>query len=89
MPLAGCGWYRTGPKSTAWQEVKITHPEMVHVSGDGLYTVDAPNPWKLVKAIQELKADNDRLKAANDNMRATISADHRAIEDLRRQINAH
>ena len=39
------------------QEMLKTHPDMVHKLDTGYYTVDAPNPWKLVKAIQELKAD--------------------------------
>jgi hypothetical protein len=54
------------------QELLPTHPDMVHMGADGFYTVDDPNPWKLVKALQELKADNDNLRAANDNEVAQI-----------------
>jgi hypothetical protein len=35
------------------QEVQKTHPEMVHADDKGILSVDAPNPWVLVKAVQE------------------------------------
>lgn len=37
------------------QEVQAAHPEMVHAGADGMLMVDAPNPWVLVQAIQELR----------------------------------
>jgi hypothetical protein len=61
---------------------------MVHVGSDGFYTVDDPNPWKLVKAIQELKAGNDilraDLKAANENEEAEIHELKAEIAQLKR-----
>ncbi|TXG76560.1 tail fiber domain-containing protein, partial [Candidatus Dojkabacteria bacterium] len=38
------------------QEVLVTHPELVITGDDGLYKVTQPNPWVLVKGIQELSA---------------------------------
>lgn len=43
------------------QEVQENHPNMVHKLPDGFLSVDSINAWKLVKAIQELKAKNDEL----------------------------
>ncbi|MDR3471244.1 MAG: tail fiber domain-containing protein [Devosia sp.] len=55
------------------QEMLPIHPDMVHLGkDDGIYTVDAPNPWKLVKAIQELKADNDNLRQEVEKLKAEV-----------------
>lgn len=56
------------------QEVKEVHPDMVRVGSNGYYTVDAPNPWKLVKAIQELKTQNDELQRQLRDDEETIAA---------------
>ena len=73
--LKSTGERRTGVIA---QELLPTHPDMVHEGRDGFYTVDAPNPWMLVKAIQELKAENDQaiheLKTENDQLRARLAA---------------
>ena len=95
----------TGQRKTGViaQEVQIISPDMVHMESNGFYAVDEPNPWKLVKAIQELfaaiqhlehlfepdhealaqlKAENAKLEAANDNEAA-------AIDRLRREFEAY
>jgi hypothetical protein len=67
--LKSTGERRTGVIA---QEMMQVHPEMVRMGATGFYRVDLPEPWKLVKAIQQLKAENDSLagslKAANDNI---------------------
>lgn len=45
------------------QEVIKTLPDDVHMGKNGFYTVDQPNVWQIVKAIQELKADNDNMRS--------------------------
>jgi hypothetical protein len=66
------------------QEMLRIHPDMVHMSVEGLYGVEAPNVWLLVKAIQELKAANDdiadSLKAANDSI-ADLRSSFEAYKD--------
>jgi hypothetical protein len=70
----------TGERQTGViaQELQAAHPDMVHLGPNGFYTVDSPNPWQLVKAIQELGTENDNLraelKAASDNEAAQIGA---------------
>jgi hypothetical protein len=65
------------------QELIKTHPDMVHMGDDGLYTVDAPNPWKLVKAIQELKALFDADHGLLAKLQALFEGDHKEIEALK------
>ncbi len=45
------------------QEVQAVHPEMVTTGIDDMLQLQAPSPWKMLKVIQELKADNDNLRA--------------------------
>jgi Chaperone of endosialidase len=42
------------------QELLTSHPDMVHSRSDGLYTVEQPNPWIMVRGIQQLKTLVDR-----------------------------
>jgi hypothetical protein len=51
------------------QEVMLKHPEMVHENEEGTYLVDEPNPWNLVKAIQEQQAEIDELKQTLKQLR--------------------
>lgn len=44
------------------QDVQKTHPEMVHAQANDILAVDGPNPWMMVKAIQELQTQNDDLR---------------------------
>jgi hypothetical protein len=79
--LRATGERRTGVIA---QEMMKVHPEMVRMGATGFYQVDVPDAWKLIKAIQELKADNDKLaaslKAANDNI-ADLRASFEAYKD--------
>lgn len=49
------------------QETLKVAPEMVHMSPSGYYMVEEINPWKLVKAIQDLKKELDATKALCQN----------------------
>ncbi|WP_271025001.1 tail fiber domain-containing protein [Rhizobium sp. RCAM05973] len=44
------------------QEIQKDHPEMVHTDDKGMLSVDGPNPWMTIKAIQELQAQNEDLR---------------------------
>ncbi len=58
------------------QEMIWKHPDMVHMGPEGMYGVEAPNVWLLVKAIQE-------LKAANDDLVERVSADDDAVKEAK------
>jgi hypothetical protein len=64
-------WKKTGERRTGViaQEIQKAHPDMVHKGPDGYLTVDEPNPWKLVEAIQEQKKEIDDLKAELKTLR--------------------
>jgi Chaperone of endosialidase len=86
--LRATGERRTGVIA---QEMMKVHPEMVRMGATGFYQADVPDAWKLIKAIQELKAANDdlvtrigaednALKSANDNI-ADLRASFEAYKD--------
>jgi hypothetical protein len=66
----------TGERQTGViaQELQQTHPDMVHMEANGFYGVNSPNPWILVKAIQEQQGEIASLKAANDNLEKRLEA---------------
>ena len=71
------------------QEMIWKHPDMVHMGAEGMYGVEAPNVWLLVKAIQELNATNDdltaRLSADDDALKSATDS----IADLRESFEAY
>jgi hypothetical protein len=73
----------TGERKTGViaQEMISAHPDMVHPGSDDFYKVDGPDPWKLVKAVQQLKAENADLIRRDDEL-------EREITELRREIHA-
>jgi endosialidase-like protein len=69
------------------QDVEKAFPQLVSENSKGFKGVNysglvAP----LIEAVQELKADNDNLRAANDNFAAERAVDAKAIEELRREV---
>ena len=37
------------------QEVQARHPEMVHAGNDGMFTVDQPDPWRMMAVMQDMR----------------------------------
>jgi len=65
------------------QEVRQVAPDMVSTGPDGYLMVSQPNPWKIVKSIQELKAENDGLKSENTAQQDQIDAQQKQIDELK------
>ena len=77
------------------QEMLKTHPEMVKTDADGFYMVDGPGVWKLVKAMQELRAENARLeRRASEtagvvtDLRGVVEAQAKTVTDLQHELAA-
>jgi hypothetical protein len=54
------------------QEVMPVHPEMVSEVEGGMYAVQQPSPWKMMKVLQELKTANDSLNACMDSWKCRL-----------------
>jgi hypothetical protein len=67
---------KDGPVNTGViaQEVLKIHPDLIQKDTDGMYMVKEPGTWRLVKVIQELTAANNNLKADQDRLRADFEA---------------
>jgi hypothetical protein len=65
----------TGEKQTGViaQEMLPNHPDMVRVGTKGTYLVDAPNPWKLVKAIQEQQSEIEKQNSRIEELEQEIA----------------
>jgi hypothetical protein len=64
------------------QEMIQNHPDMVHENTEGFYSVDEPNPWLLVKTIQELHGIVSDQQGAITRQQAEISELKQAISRL-------
>ncbi|MBI2172992.1 MAG: tail fiber domain-containing protein, partial [Candidatus Aenigmarchaeota archaeon] len=64
IPLRDYTVIKTGENATGpiAQDLLKTNPELVRQGDDGYYQVSELSQWALVKAVQELKEENDGLK---------------------------
>ncbi len=67
------------------QEVEEVAPELVHEEG-GILFVEQPNPWKLLKAIQELQAQVEALSSGNNAASTLPSLQNGTKQSLAGQI---
>lgn len=71
------------------QDVLPHFPEAVHKEKDGYYRLDTtPISFAMINAVKELKAENDQLRAANDNLSKDLQALRNDFEDFKRQLSA-
>ena len=62
------------------QEIRETHPEMVHEDVDGKLFVEQPNLWKLLKAIQEQQEQIDSLSSER-SLFSSVSENNSGVLD--------
>jgi hypothetical protein len=67
------------------QELLPVLPKMVAKGADGYYQVAEPDPWKIIKAIQELKAENDILRADVESLKQ-LRAANEAVNNKGREL---
>lgn len=57
------------------------------MTANGFYGVEAPNPWKLVKALQELDARRHALLSAIDEQKTAHDRKVAALAELRERLD--
>mgnify|MGYP000589583435 CR=1 FL=1 len=67
------------------QEVQSVMPELVVDGEDGYLKVKTVNSWKLVKAIQELKEENEMQKRKIDILMKIVCQGHPDTEICRNE----
>jgi hypothetical protein len=70
----------SGDKTTGViaQELLLTHPELVSQDGSGMYSVQLPNQWKVIKAIQELNLQTKSITELTESDDTSFVAHLRA-----------
>ena len=74
------------------QEVQKTFPELVHKDEKGILLVEQVNPWKMLKAIQELKSlyDHEKSLSSDLSLRLRGATDEiRGVTDELGRVKTH
>ena len=65
------------------QEVQEIMPELVREGNDGYLMVSEIKHWKLIKAIQELKAENEALEKKNEGLELAFGETKEELNELK------
>jgi hypothetical protein len=69
------------------QEVLETNPELVTVGPNGMYSVQLPNQWQVVKAIQELDITTESIMSLADGDNSFVGKLRTWLADINNGIN--